>query len=544
VAQDVLGNSTTNTIRIILDTAPPILVITNLTMWQRVSNVSFTVKGNAADNTGVGAVWCQVNSNGWQLANGTSPWSVPLTLQPGTNRFEAYAQDAVGNRGLTTNVSFVCIVGDTLRIVKIGQGTLTPNLAGVSVPVGLGTNMTAAGTNGHWFSHWVTATNWGEGVASRVARLDFLMQSNLTLTVVFADTNRPMVTITNLNSMPTISDPLFLARGTNRDNVGVDKVCYQLTNRVKVGLWVTNQAGSSNAWAAPLDPNVLMPGTNTFRIFAQDAATNVSATASTNFVFPLKSDWLRVRIEGEGVLTPDYSGRLLAIGANYTNYTMTAAGTNGYQFRQWIVATNWGAGATSSLPAVRVMMQTNLTLTAVFANTNAPLNHPPVAVGQILSTAQNRPVSLAVSNLLAQCNDLDNDPIALAAVAGSTNGAPVSLTGSQITYSPLTDFVGVDRFSYTIGDGRGGTASAEVRVDVYPGGVPGLHVMEIEKMVQGVRLRIAGIPGRTYQIRRAPSLEGPWEIIDSVVAGAGAVVDWVETTSPPGQGFYQVTGAQ
>ncbi|MEM8859499.1 MAG: Ig-like domain-containing protein, partial [Chloroflexota bacterium] len=48
----------------------------------------------------------------------------------------------------------------------------------------------------------------------------------------------------------------------------------------------------------------------------------------------------------------------------------------------------------------------------------------------------------------------------------STNGGTIVNHGNVIVYTPLLNFVGFDSFSYTISDGNGGTASAEVTIEV------------------------------------------------------------------------------
>ena len=43
-----------------------------------------------------------------------------------------------------------------------------------------------------------------------------------------------------------------------------------------------------------------------------------------------------------------------------------------------------------------------------------------------------------------------------------------TITGSEISYTPAAGYSGADSFTYTISDGRGGTASASVAVTVNP----------------------------------------------------------------------------
>jgi hypothetical protein len=72
---------------------------------QRFTNSQATVTGTAADNWGVGGVWCQLNGGAWSpadTANGYANWSWSLALVPGTNVINAYAVDlaALATNGL------------------------------------------------------------------------------------------------------------------------------------------------------------------------------------------------------------------------------------------------------------------------------------------------------------------------------------------------------------------------------------------------------------------------------------------------------------
>ena len=169
---------------------------------------------------------------------------------------------------------------------------------------------------------------------------------------------------------------------------------------------------------------------------------------------------------------------------------------------------------------------------------------PPMAAMTHLNTTQNSPVSLAATDLLKLCSDPDDDPLSLVSVASSSNGAPVSVVGDQITYVPLTNFVGADRFGYTISDGQGGTAVGEVQVDVYAGSRPFLSMVGAQKSAHGLRLRFSGIPGRGYRVEWASQVTGSWSILTNIVAGPGGLTDCEDDNMPPGQGFYRVLWEQ
>ena len=89
-------------------------------------------------------------------------------------------------------------------------------------------------------------------------------------------------------------------------------------------------------------------------------------------------------------------------------------------------------------------------------------NRPPVAIDDAATTLINTPVAV---NVLANDSDPDGDPLAIAGVTTPANGSVVA-SGGTVTYTPALRFTGVDRFTYTIDDGRGGTATANVTITV------------------------------------------------------------------------------
>ena len=92
-----------------------------------------------------------------------------------------------------------------------------------------------------------------------------------------------------------------------------------------------------------------------------------------------------------------------------------------------------------------------------------PLNRPPVAVDDAALIAQNSGgLTLTV---LANDSDPDGDPLSITGVTQPANGT-VTNTGTTVTYTPNAGFHGVDAFTYTISDGRGGSATATVRMTV------------------------------------------------------------------------------
>lgn len=92
-----------------------------------------------------------------------------------------------------------------------------------------------------------------------------------------------------------------------------------------------------------------------------------------------------------------------------------------------------------------------------------PLNQSPVAQDDYLEIYAN---NYALIEPLLNDSDPDGDPLVITAVGTPTNGTVRINSGRTILYIPTWTWWGVETFTYTISDGRGGTATATIRVRV------------------------------------------------------------------------------
>ena len=81
------------------------------------------------------------------------------------------------------------------------------------------------------------------------------------------------------------------------------------------------------------------------------------------------------------------------------------------------------------------------------------------------TTPHNTPVDIDV---LDNDTDPDGDPLLVTGFTQPSNGTVDRNPDDTLKYVPNTGFIGVDPFTYTVGDGLGGTGTATVRVDVQP----------------------------------------------------------------------------
>jgi hypothetical protein len=172
------------------------------------------------------------------------------------------------------------------------------------------------------------------------------------------------------------------------------------------------------------------------------------------------------------------------------------------------------------------------------------LNAAPVAGTDTLSRHTNSPAKIAVSELLANDSDADLDTITLTSVTSPTaNGATVTRDGAWVIYEPPAGFNGADSFTYTISDGRGGTATGTVSVVLTPGSnAQTQNIVSINSSGTDVIVRFAGIPGRTYRIETTADLTPPiiWTPHPGgpLVARTNGVMQLTDP-APPSPRFYR-----
>jgi outer membrane protein OmpA-like peptidoglycan-associated protein len=94
--------------------------------------------------------------------------------------------------------------------------------------------------------------------------------------------------------------------------------------------------------------------------------------------------------------------------------------------------------------------------------TKTYLNRGPVAVNDSVSATCGSPLTI---NVLGNDTDPDGDALTIASVSAAGKGSAV-ISGGRIVYTPTSGAgcVGSDSFTYTINDGKGGSATATVAV--------------------------------------------------------------------------------
>jgi hypothetical protein len=260
------------------------------------------------------------------------------------------------------------------------------------------------------------------------------------------------------------------------------------------------QAGSAGKCVP--SPNILLQPTNQIVNAGSSATMRVVASGFPALIY----QWIK---NGTNVLGGT-AGNLVI-----SNAALTDAG-------QYAVSIANSGGSVTSVAA---------TLT---------INQPPLASNIAAGTKQNQPISIPIEKMMFYAFDPDGDPLALSAVsATSTNGGTVVRGPTDVTYTPVTGFIGTDSYSWSVSDSRGGSASALVLIQVRPTDQVSGNMLPLTAVPGGFQVGFFGIPGRTYTLQRAESISGPWTTLDSVLVGPDGLGVYYDTNSPPPTAFYR-----
>lgn len=105
-------------------------------------------------------------------------------------------------------------------------------------------------------------------------------------------------------------------------------------------------------------------------------------------------------------------------------------------------------------------------LVTITVNPSA-VNTPPVANDDTgINGVEDTELIILASQLLSNDTDSDNDPLQIISVSNPLNGTVELLQNGNVRFTPTADYAGTASFSYTISDGQGGEASANVTLEI------------------------------------------------------------------------------
>ncbi|MBN1994744.1 MAG: tandem-95 repeat protein [Anaerolineae bacterium] len=239
------------------------------------------------------------------------------------------------------------------------------------------------------------------------------------------------------------------AKGTAVNN-GDGTITYTPKNNNVGSYQFTYTISDGHGGTAAATVTVTVGGTNAPPVAVDDSASTEEDTSVTIDVLGNDSDPDGDTLIVDSVGAPGH-GSVVNNGNGTITYTPNAGFTGTDSFTYSINDDNDGVA------------------TATVTVTVNPANRPPVAVNDNATTDQTVAV---VINVLNNDSDPDGDALAVDSVTLPGNGSVVDHGNGTVTYTPNGNFNGTDTFNYTISDGRGGTATAQVSVTVIPNNPP------------------------------------------------------------------------
>ena len=105
--------------------------------------------------------------------------------------------------------------------------------------------------------------------------------------------------------------------------------------------------------------------------------------------------------------------------------------------------------------------------TAVVTVTVTPVNDPPTAAADAYATNEDTALTVAAAaGVLANDTDVDGDTLAVTGFTQAAHGTVSVASDGSFTYTPSANYNGPDAFTYTVGDGNGGSAVGTVSLTI------------------------------------------------------------------------------
>lgn len=120
-----------------------------------------------------------------------------------------------------------------------------------------------------------------------------------------------------------------------------------------------------------------------------------------------------------------------------------------------------------------------------------PVNDPPVANPQSLVLDEDTPLSILLTG-----SDVEGDPLSFTIVAAPGHGS-LSGTAPAVTYTPISNYFGLDSFTFKVSDGALESAPAAVNLEVRPVNDPPEVALRVFSLVE--------FGGRSNRVVLAPA---------------------------------------
>ncbi len=293
--------------------------------------------------------------------------------------------------------------------------------------------------------------------------------------------------------------------------VGVDSFSYSVTDE---------QGGTASASISV----TVGPLLNTPPLVRDDSASTMSGQSVAVDVLANDSDPDDDTLSVIAVTTPSHGSVFLA--GDVVTYTPDP-GFSGLDSFTYTASDGRGGQGTAT---VRITV-------------DLPVNLAPLAIDDYAISDG----SAVTIDVLANDSDPDGDPLTIVSVTIPVNGGSAVISGNTVAYTPPTGFFGSDRLGYTISDGRGGTASAMVTINIVapinhpPVAVADAYVINPSTLVLVMPVLVNdsdpdGDPLTIISVIQPPSGEGT-----VAITGSGQTITFNRGTSLPTTFTYTIS---
>jgi VCBS repeat-containing protein len=164
-----------------------------------------------------------------------------------------------------------------------------------------------------------------------------------------------------------------------------------------------------------------------------------------------------------------------------------------------------------------------------------PVNYPPIGNNDSYTTMKNVPLAIPAPGVLANDIDVEGNPFTAKLFGNVSHGSLILNTDGSFTYTPATNYIGSDSFTYKPKDAGGNGNLTTVTITVLDNP---LSFSSAKMTAVGFSLQLSGVPASTYVIEASTNLTD-WTPISTNSGLTGSVVFTDTEAANFSQRFYR-----